>query len=343
MANAHLFRLRTNPFFQNETWEYSFYNKYLNDPQDWIGIHFQAPQEDFITHVGLRIINVKEPCPTYRVSLRKLQASGLPSDAVITSQTITPDSSWNGTFQWIALLTPYTVTRGEKLCIVVDYVSGAIGASNYLNIAPAFRSTYTASKVFYPYYMFNNGGSIERGTGSVIWGMKSAIRCYGFPFKSLGSVGGSSPIQAGLRLRLDPGWGSTATIKGAQVQFTQQAAATAKTVDLVLYSNAGELIRVTFPCDITKDPTASAVTKIYFPEPSPSLAFGKEYFLVISPNQVDTGSYLRTFQVQEAFDMTAWPGSSSFYQVDRAAPGGEWARTKSARPMIHPIFDTWIG
>jgi hypothetical protein len=345
MSEAYLLRLRTNPIFQDEVWDpvAGMSSKNIDDTSEWLAMTFQAPQEDLISHVGFRINSVTGTPPTYRVSLRNLELSGRPSDSVITSVSFTPEPSWVNTFQWFQLLTPYIVTRGQKLCIVIDYLSGAVSTSNTIKVTPGFYGGTTLCRHLYPYWMHNASGSISRGVGLPIFGLKSYTRVYGNPFNNLTYTQKSTPGQAGLRMRFDPGWGTSCKLRGAQVQFNRAASAGSKTCDLVVYDNGGELTRVTYPCDITKNPTEPVVARIIFPAPDIDIEFGKEYFLVISPNEADTGSRLQSLEVENAFDMTAWPGSTSFYLVDRDDPANNWTRTKSRRPLMHPIISEWTA
>ena len=126
-------------------------------------------------------------------------------------------------------------------------------------------------------------------------------------------------------------------------EFGEAAVGSGKTFDMILYDATSEIDRITFPCDIVQNATDNCIIQLLFGASPPTLNFGKEYFLAIAPNEVDTTTRLLGLSVEYATDMTAWPGSSSFYTVERAVNTDPWTRTKTERPMIDLIIDDWTS
>jgi hypothetical protein len=344
MARANNLRLKFCPVMQSQAYSASPGTAgivdQVDDPAYYLAWIFQAIETDLITHVGLRIYDVTNS-PTYRISLRSVGPDGLPLDTIITSASFTPTSAWDGTFQWIELVSPYLVSRGQVLSIVVDYLSGVISSSNLTRICPTVTKA-SSNRWRFPYYLTNKG-TVTRSIDYPLWALKSETRCYGIPIKSRTSYVPNTPGQAGLRFRLDPGFGSSFTLKGIVIEVDQIAASAGKTFDVVLYDFTTEIDRITFQCDLLKTVTNNAVAQIFFGASPPTLNFGKEYFVVISGNEADTGCQLVGFSVENATDMTAWPGSTSFYTVERADVTDPWTRVKTERPMIDLIIDDWTA
>jgi hypothetical protein len=112
---------------------------------------------------------------------------------------------------------------------------------------------------------------------------------------------------------------------------------------MVLYDMTSELDRITLPCDILKAVTQPCVVQLFFGAGTPTLNFGEEYFVVLSPNEADTDVRLLGLSVENATDMTAWPGSTSFYSVERSTATDPWTRLKTERALIDLIIDDWTS
>jgi len=312
----------------------------IDDPSEYLAWIFQMPETDLVTHVGLRFYSSTN-APTYRVSLRSVGDDGVPLDTIITSASFTPENSWGGTFQWIELASPYLASRGQLISIVVSYLSGSIGPSN--NSSISVNSSNAANHRFGLPYAIRYSGTVNKTFNHPVWALKSETRAYGIPLKSLVTYTLNSPEQAGLRFRFEPGFGSSFSLKGIVTELSGAASGSGKSFDLVLYDATSELDRVTFLCDIVQDATDACILQIFFGASPPTLSFGKEYFIAIAPNEADTACKLLGLSVENATDMTAWPGSSSFYSVERAISTDPWTRLKTERPRIDLIIDDWTS
>jgi hypothetical protein len=126
-------------------------NATLNGSNDEYGALVFAQTTDPITHIAIKLHSDVGTPPTYKVSIQG-NASGFPdgtikgggSPASATFET----STWDHySVQWIALDNSYTPSSiNEEIWVVIEYDSGTIDASNYVNFVPAFLYMFTYDK-----------------------------------------------------------------------------------------------------------------------------------------------------------------------------------------------------
>jgi hypothetical protein len=316
----------------------------INSTSSSFAAFFMAQEDVTITHLGASYSLRTGTPPTQRISLRHAEDDGLVGAGILASKTFTPpaDTSWDGTFQWIELLNPYSADRGEKLVMVLEYISGAVSNSNrsryFVNIgASRLQSGH------YPYGVTNNGSQVRSGNAP-IFGYKSSSRSYGLPLKSISELTVNSPGEAGLRFLLDRGFGSTFRLLGAS-WLGRLSSTSGQTVSLVLYDASGdELHRIVKDADQAYSTTSHDHDHSMFFDDATleELEFGQEYFLVLAPGGASTNTLIRCFDLEDSSDMTALRGGSGMYLVTRASTGVDFTRDRSRRPIFTDLhIDGW--
>lgn len=316
----------------------------LNNTLNKLYWFFQPPEAVTISHLGfLYSLRFGTP-PSYRLSLRLTDENGTPAAEMLTSRVFQPpaDTSWDGTFQWVEMLTPYKARRGENLCGVLEYFSGGVNASHASRFGQAISGAMS-QKGYFPYSISNSSGVETRDRSQIIFGWKSMTRSYGWPIQAMLLDSVNSPAQVGIRFQFHPAYGRVFKIAGARIQG-RMAGGSGKSFDMVLYDEDNvELNRVTFDCDWTLSPsTVDAVIELLFDDATlESLTFGREYVLAFAPNEVDTNFALRTFEVPESLDMTAFPGGTSIFMVSRAVSTDNWTEHPTRRPQVDLLPSEW--
>jgi hypothetical protein len=316
----------------------------INSTSSNFAAFFMVPEDVTITHLGASYFARSGAPPTQRISLRQPTADGLFDATPIASRTFTPpaDTSWDGTFQWYELVNPYPAERGERLAMVLEYISGAVSNSNRSRYFTSIGNSRGSSGHF-PYGITNNGSQVKSGHMPV-FGYKSSSRSYGLPLKSISELQINSPAQAGLRFLLDQGFGSSFRLLGCS-WVGRIAGSAGQSIDLILYDASGdEVHRLTRDCDHTAGTTTSdKLHDMYFDDGVlEELDFGQEYFLVLEPSGASTNTQLRTFDVEEDGDMSALRGGSGMYLVTRASDAVSFTRDKSRRPAFSELhIDGW--
>lgn len=307
---------------------------------------FQPKEPATITHLGFCPDVVRGTPPVYRISLRDLDVDGNPS-AYLVSRFFTPDASMVNHFTWVKLPTTYKARRGEWLCVSVEYYSGYISSNNCMRLRVILGDPDMNGWWPFMYGPETYAGSVSgRGNRTSchgIFGYKSTSRSYGFPIKAVLNTQFNSPAQKGLRIFLGSGFGKSYKILGSIFEGKTYSIA-GQSFDMILYDALNtELNRIHWEGNIGARPTWNgSPTKLVFDDATlATLSFGKEYFLAFAPTQSDSGFALATFEVEENFDMTAFPGSSNFYLVERASPGDVWTRVRTQRPVIDLVLDDW--
>jgi hypothetical protein len=218
MARFDNIRISLNPHRYCATLEWDPRTITLRDVTHRIEWMFQSQEPDTITHVGIHVADVKGDPGTFRLSLRNITASGTASSSVITSQTFTPTVAMENTFQWVELVAPLQVVRGQFLALVIDHLSGTIDNSNFLKVWCAIEGDSGRYGRGFPYLRIIDLISDRRWGEFPVFGYKSAFRAYGLPLESIEEVQFNNPAQKAFRFWLNPAWGSTYKIKGAQWQ-----------------------------------------------------------------------------------------------------------------------------
>jgi hypothetical protein len=346
MARFDFMRLGVKPFWNAPVGgNYSFDEHVLNDASEEVRWFFQCPEAGIITHLGFRYdsgshsVGGGGPAPTYRIRLSSILGDGTPSTTPITSQTFQGDSSWDGTWRWIELIAPLQVTRGEFLAAIIDYSSGTIGSNNYSQFTTKINSARPNLGAF-PY-----GSEVTTTDGrfseQIVFAYKTPFRTYGWPIVDLEGTPVNSPEQVALRIWLNPAFGVTWRLAGAQI-MGRLANKAGRSFTMLLYQGSTLLLDVTVDADFNST-HQDVIADILFDGSLPDLSFGTEYYLAFMPEETDTNFDLRVLEVPAPIDMTAFPGGPAFYYATRATSGAPWTLEKTKRPMVNLIIDDWTG
>lgn len=300
---------------------------------------FTPPEDVTITHLGVSYDLRTGTPPVHRISLQRT-VLGIPDGGVLASRIFTPpaDATWDGTFRWIELLNPYSADRGEELALCLEYSSGVVSNSNKSRWLVALGGS-RAGRGHFPYYITNNGSQV-RVSNQPIFGYKSSVRSYGLPLKGISDEAINSPGEAGMHLLFDRGFGASFQLGGA-AWIGRLAQAAGETIDLVLYdSENNEIHRASKDVDqAAVTANADKVNEFLFDDATlEGIRFGEEYYLVLAPGGPTTQSRLRTFDVQDATDMSALRGGSGLYLVTRASPTDPWTEHRDRRPIFTDLF-----
>ena len=343
MARADLLRAGNSLFYgAGVAWSDLLFN--LDDAGEFCGGAFQTPEQVTMTHLGVAISTTVGTPPRYRVSVRNLLADGSQSPNIITAGTFQPpaDGSWDGTFQWIELDAPYTSPRGNYLAYIIDYATGPIGSTNHATFLYGINGSRSNNSTF-PYTLSSN--AIARTADEPVFGYRTRGRSYGMPVQALKKDPVQSPASTGLRFWMNPLWGSSYKVLGAEF-LCQLSARTGRTVDMVLYeSDLNELHRVSLDCDIHGSPGADdGLVRLLFDDSTlATLSTGTEYFIMFEPGEVDTDFWLREVEIASAQDQSAFPGGLFFYSATRATAASDFVRAQNRRPQLSLLIDDWTG
>jgi hypothetical protein len=344
MPRANLFRIDAKPWWDSRLGvAYSFNSFKIADAGHKLAWIFQIKEPASITHVGFRYNNGSDSTgggvpPTYRISFRNVDGDGDFSENVISSQTFTPNKTWDGTWRWIELASPVSFPR-RFIAVVIEYHTGLIGSNNWSQFTERILGAHAAQSNF-PYSIQTTSTKV-RNSEAIVVGYKNNQRSWGWPFQSMSSDNVNSPAQVALRFWLDPGFGSVFQVVGSRFQG-RLAGGSGKTIDMVLYQGTTELTRVTLDCDIAGSATTQdEVVNLLFTGTPPTLTMGTEYFLAFSPNEANTNFQLRSFTTPSALDVSALPGGIQFYWSERSNTVSEWTRVKNKRPQANLILGSW--
>lgn len=344
MAHFNFMALETNPVPSGMDTDLVFKFFSLNNALHKVYWFFQPTEPVTISHLGFLYDIRSGTPPSYRLSLRLTDGSGLPANEILTSRVFTPppDTTWNGTFRWIEMLTPYKAGRGEDLCAVLEHFSGGINTSHASRVITSI-SNAGERKRYFPYFIGNVAGVETRNGAQIVFGWKSMTRSYGLPITDLLLDSVNAPAQVGMRFLFHPAYGRTFNISGARIQG-RMSSTSGKSFDMVLYDEDNiELNRVTFDCDHTvSSNTIDAVCEIRFDDVTlESLLFGKPYYIAFAPNQADTNFALRAVQIQDTADMTALPGGANVFMVSRSTSSANWTEHEDRRPQVDLLPGEW--
>lgn len=227
----------------------------------------QARNSDTITHLGFRVGTRVGTPPTYTIGLEGVvAATGFPDGVYRTSggnnctATFTPpaDTSWNGTWQWIALNTPYTPTRGEVLCITIRHSSGTIDGTNNISIGANWTNALPTLGSF-PYAIRNTSGTWAAQQICPVFGVRTANDRYGCIVPNLYSTRTSSTVghRVAMRVVMPAAYGDTYKVAGIRASVSL-AATTGRNPLARIWSASSMLASTTLDTDVAGASTVAA-------------------------------------------------------------------------------------
>lgn len=238
----------------------------IDASNEGVAFAFQARNTDAITHLGFRYGSRTGTPPTYIIGLEGLSAStGFPDGTYKTnggncSATFTPpaDTTWNGTWQWIALSNSYTPARGEVLCITIRHSSGTIDGTNnssfgtnWTNMLPSLGS--------FPYAIRNTSGTWASQQIGSTFGVRTANDRYGCIVPNLYSTRTASTVghRVAMRVVMPAAYGDTYKVVGMRASVSLSAT-TGRNPLARIWSASSTLTSITMDTDIAGASTVSA-------------------------------------------------------------------------------------
>jgi hypothetical protein len=295
---------------------------------------------DTITHIGLRY-GVRSGTPVaHDIGFQGWGTDGLPDGTFLGGGSpnkgpFTPpaDTTWNSTWQWIALTNSYATSRGEQLMIVLEPTGEPDGSNNSSFTRSAGFSNSGISRNFAQ----TNGAawSSPANTFPVI-AVKSATRVYGHPMEATFSTNMGTAGHRQCNLLTIPS-GCFGSLKVIGLEFIGLGTA-AGSVILGAWNAAGtSLTEVTIDTD--RLIASAARSRVYFDDSPVTLTAGTAYYFGME--YVDVACRIAGFDVDAAADMAAYPFGTACYAA--SWNGSAWTETNIRRHQINLIVDDITG
>jgi len=332
-----------NPSFNNHTIDAS------NDGVAWV---HQARDTDPITHIGFRVggRTGTDTSLQYVVTLEGVSATtGAPDGADVgggspTAVTVTPpgDTSWDGTWQWVALTNAYAPTRGQLLCPTFRYSSGTISGTNYITITTHITNTGLGGA----YYQIPGSQRLTAGTwakqgNNPVVGFRTASGRYGHIVKSYYSTATASTVgrRQAMKFTIPDGIFSSYTVRG--IRFAGSLVVSgSKNPILGLWSSSGVIQNYTLDTDWSAFAGTSQVSyEIFFDETTlTALSPGTAYYAGLEvADAANSAVNIYGAQLDSSSDLDAWPGGSNFHLA--SYDGSNWTDDQTVRPFMDLILD----
>lgn len=315
-----------------------FLNFALNGSTDQFEFTFQAEESGPLTRLGVRLGAKTGTTPTYKISLQGVDGSGLPDGTIKgggspCSKTFNPSSlGWaDGSWNWLTLDNPYTMTRGELLAGVIAYDSGTIDGSNNASFS---AHNNTGPNFLFPRVFQNDAGSRTLTSSMPYFGYGTATRAFGTPIQTAGSAtvnSGSTPDEVGMLFTLPSAWSGTKQIVKVRVGMYVNSG---QSILWQLYDSDGSTVlqNVTTDTDTPRTGVYGWHEYTFDEETLATLKFGSSYRLTMAPQAV-TSHFPSYIEVASAADFDAWEGGQNIQWTERTN-GGAWTDRPTRRPLM---------
>lgn len=327
----------------------TFTNFAVDAATDGIGAALQAIDANPITHIGFRVgARVGTP-PTYIVGLEsQLGTTGFADGTYLgggtpASATFTPpaDTTWDGTWQWVALANAYTPTRGETIAPTIRYSSGTIDASNHTTFTNEVSNLNEGVAHSFPVSLRLTAGTWTMRSGAHSLGIRTASTRYGNVIQNVYITRSASTVglRQAIKFTLPAGSGDTKKILGFRF-IGSIASGAGKNPIAGLWDATTVIQNVTLDSDRVDSPTTQFCEyRIFFDEVTlTSLVFGTAYYLGLEVADATAGGVLLNgIQLASADDIAAYAGGSDF--IFSTWNGSAWADDATVRPMVEFILD----
>lgn len=321
----------------------TFYTHILDAVNDGVAFPFDARTANAITHLGFRYgVRTGAP-PAYIIGLEGISATtGWPDGTYKVnggncSAIFTPpnDTSWDGTWQWVALANSYTPTLSERLMLTIR-ASGTPDGSNY--------STFTTSLdlylQIYPYRSHLTGGTwVNQTTGSPVFGVRTASERYGRILPNYYSTRTASTVghRVAMLVNVPGGAGDTYKVGGFRA-LASIANAAGKAPLAKIWSASGALASKTMDTDQVGRAASSlnATVECIF-DTSVTLNCGTDYYFGFEvADAANGGIALQGTKFASADDKATDDGGAI---CSLATHTGAWSVDSTVRPWMELILD----
>lgn len=292
---------------------------------------FVAETSSAVTHIGFRYgARVGTPC-TMVATIETVDATtGSPSgtDAgggSATAKTFTPpaDTTWDGTWQEIALTNSVVLTVGTAYAITIRYSSGTPDSSTFTRSMGERVSLRT-----YPYALTLAAASWTKVAGP-LFSYKTATSVYGYPAVSSSATAvTTSGHRACMHFTMTSGVASSFII--SRIDALIRPGSAAGSCKVGIWNNAGtELQAETVDSDIVVALT-NRVVEVTFNSPA-TLSVGTKYYIGVECVSSATVILYGT-NLGSAADREPYPNGLN--QGYSAWDGASWTDTNTIMPHV---------
>ncbi len=213
--------LRTTIVGEFLAFQTNYTNLTLDTSTTFLAFIVQAEEAATITELGFHQALLSGTSPTWKIGFQTRGADGEPDGTYLgggseQSASFTISGANDNSWIWITLDNSRAVTRGEILCIVIEYVSGTIDGSNNVSLSRTSQRT-PAGFWGFPYSANASAGSWTLQDDYPCWGMKTSSRSYGDMLDGAGQTtfdANDSPDEHGNAFTIPDGVSETAQIIG---------------------------------------------------------------------------------------------------------------------------------
>jgi hypothetical protein len=323
-------------------------NHLVDAPTEGVAFVFDARSTNAITHLGFRYGARAVTPPEYIVGLEGVSTStGFPDGTYKTnggncSGTFTPpaDTSWDGTWQWVALANTYTPSLSERLAFTIrasgtpDGTNNSSFTTNIGNIGSILASV--------PYAARNTSGSWAMQTTQPIFGVRTASSRYGFIYQGNYTTRSASTVghRQAMKISLPAGFGSTVRVIGFRASASIANAA-GKAPLAKIWSASSALASKTLDSDQVASAAANAfrIVETYF-DTAVDLSFGTDYYIGLEVADATNGGVLIYGTQYAASDDKATDESGAYCNL-ATYNGSAWTDDNTVRPWMELIVDDW--
>lgn len=343
MANMFGSRIFASSFGVQVSGAPTYYQHVVDASNDGVAWAVDARTANAITHLGYRYGARTGTPPTHIIGLEGISVTtGFPDGTYLgggspASATFTPpaDTTWDGTWQWVALANSYTPAIGERMTITIRYSSGTVNAGNNSSFSTAAETLL----ITYPYRSHLTAGTwVNQTTGAGLWGIRTATERYGRILPNVYSTRTASTVghRIAMLVNIPGGAGDTYTVAGFRA-IASIAAAAGKAPLAKIWSASTALASKTMDTDQVGRAASgaqSSVECIY--DTSVTLNCGTDYYFGFEvADAANAGVILYGTQFASADD-AATDDAGAICSL--ALNTGSWSADATVRPWMELIL-----
>lgn len=292
----------------------------------------EIPKTGTITSVGF-LTNTVLTSQTLRASLQTL-SGGNPTGTFYGGSTQgTQAAPASNTYNEVTLGTPASVTRGDRVGLVVEWDS-TVGSANiaYTGSSGGLAGNFPNSNLFTTSWASNSGFPIcSLGYSGTFYPVRGCWP-WSVPPTQLTFNSGSSPNEYALAFQLP----FPCTASGFW-GLINPANVTTDDITINLYQGTTLLSSLSLPAVTFQSTAGHNLGQGDFPA-AINLVANTQYYLSVLP--ATTGNiHVDVFNTLDAAHMGAFPGGTAFTLATRA--GGAWTAVPAQRPMLGLYLDSF--
>lgn len=317
------------------------------------GVGFRARDTNPITHLGFLYNTRAGTPPTYRVSLQGMAAATGRPDGTIkgggspASGTFTPpaNSTWDSTWQWVALTNSYTPTLGEELCFWVDYSSGTVSGANYSGFTSNLATGVGLPQLEYYPVLKLASGTYTKTSAMPIFGVRTASTRYGNIIQSAYNSRSASTVGHRQAMTFSLPSGIFSSYEVSAVRFCGSiASTTSKNPLFKIWGTDGTTVlqSITLDSDFGTSPGGTInLHELQFGTPS-SLSPGSTYYAGLEvADATNGGVVLNGIKLDNANDRDAWEGGANIGFA--TYNGSAWTADNTVFPFMQLTINGVVG